>query len=163
MSWRRQPKIQPTARLRGQASASRNCLEQRQHGPPVYPKESRRQVSHDVPASPSKDVSQSQRTRLSITPRLPGPPLEAASVRIERIVSHGHASPEGFWYDQDQSEFVVLLQSAARLRFEDGMIEMDPGSGDHRAGVAGIPRRLSGIARQVSSSACRAVGTVGDC
>ena len=30
--------------------------------------------------------------------------LEAANVRIERIVSHGHASPEGFWYDQDQHE-----------------------------------------------------------
>ena len=30
--------------------------------------------------------------------------LEAANVRIERIVSHGHASPEGFWYDQDRHE-----------------------------------------------------------
>ena len=28
--------------------------------------------------------------------------LDAANVRIEWIVSHGHASPEGFWYDQDQ-------------------------------------------------------------
>lgn len=26
--------------------------------------------------------------------------LNAANFRIERIVSHGHASPEGFWYDQ---------------------------------------------------------------
>lgn len=25
--------------------------------------------------------------------------LEAANIRIERIVSHGHVSPEGFWYD----------------------------------------------------------------
>ena len=25
--------------------------------------------------------------------------LDAASVRIERIVSHGHASPVGFWYN----------------------------------------------------------------
>ena len=25
--------------------------------------------------------------------------LEADDVRVERIVSHGHASPEGFWYD----------------------------------------------------------------
>ena len=50
------------------------------------------------------------------------------TVRIERIVSHGHSSPEGFWYDQDQHEFVVLLQGAARLRFEVGVIEMQPGS-----------------------------------
>ena len=27
--------------------------------------------------------------------------LEAANVRIERIVSYGHASPKGFWYDRD--------------------------------------------------------------
>jgi cupin 2 domain-containing protein len=54
--------------------------------------------------------------------------LEKPNVRIERIVSHGHASPEGFWFDQDQHEFVVLMQGAARLRFEDEVIEMKPGS-----------------------------------
>lgn len=43
----------------------------------------------------------------------------ANGLRIERIVSHGHASPEGFWYDQDQHEWVVLLQGAARICFED--------------------------------------------
>jgi cupin 2 domain-containing protein len=53
--------------------------------------------------------------------------LEAADVRIERIVSHGHASPDGFWYDQDRAEWVVVLKGAARLRFEDGEIEMTPG------------------------------------
>ena len=53
--------------------------------------------------------------------------LEAANVRIERIVSHGHASPEGFWYDQDQHEWVLVLKGAARLRFEDGAVEMKPG------------------------------------
>jgi len=40
-------------------------------------------------------------------------------LRIERIVSHGEASPDGFWYDQDEAEFVVLLTGAARLRFAD--------------------------------------------
>ena len=53
--------------------------------------------------------------------------LEAADVRIERIVSHGHASPEGFWYDQQQNEWVVLLTGAARLRFEDETVDMKPG------------------------------------
>ena len=53
--------------------------------------------------------------------------LEAADVCIERIVSHGHASPEGFWYDQDRHEWVVVLKGAARLRFEDGTVEMKPG------------------------------------
>ncbi len=44
------------------------------------------------------------------------------SVRIERIVSAGHASPAGFWYDQEEREFVVVLQGAARIEFEDGEI-----------------------------------------
>ncbi len=54
--------------------------------------------------------------------------LTAAQVRIERIVSHGHASPEGFWYDQDQHEWVVVLKGAARFRFEgEEPVEMKPG------------------------------------
>ena len=49
-------------------------------------------------------------------------------VRIERIISHGHASPEGFWYDQEQHEWVAVLKGAARLRFEadDKLLEMGP-------------------------------------
>ena len=53
-----------------------------------------------------------------------------ASVRIERIVSTGQASPPGFWYDQPDDEFVVLLAGAARLRFEAGDIGLDLGPGD---------------------------------
>ena len=45
--------------------------------------------------------------------------LAAPELRIERIVSHGQASPPGFWYDQPQAEFVLLLAGAARLRFAD--------------------------------------------
>jgi len=55
--------------------------------------------------------------------------LDADSVRIERIVSHGHASPKGFWYDQEQHEWVVVLRGAARLRFEadESSVDMKPG------------------------------------
>ena len=42
------------------------------------------------------------------------------TVRIERIVSTGHASPEGFWYDQPEREFVLVVQGRARLEFEGG-------------------------------------------
>jgi len=54
---------------------------------------------------------------------------ESAAVRIERIVSHGHASPAGFWFDQPQREWVVLLRGAARLIFEKDArpVEMQPG------------------------------------
>jgi cupin 2 domain-containing protein len=51
--------------------------------------------------------------------------------RVERIVSRGDASPPGFWHDQDDHEFVVVLRGAARLRFEaaDEVVELGPG--DH--------------------------------
>ncbi|MCK5544382.1 MAG: cupin domain-containing protein [Desulfobulbaceae bacterium] len=44
--------------------------------------------------------------------------LESNNVRIERIVSKGHSSPDGFWYDQEKNEFVVLLKGRAKLLFE---------------------------------------------
>ena len=48
--------------------------------------------------------------------------------RIERIVSRGHSSPEGFWYDQAEDEWVVLLSGRARLSFEAGeSVELSPG------------------------------------
>lgn len=48
-------------------------------------------------------------------------------VRIERIVSTGHKSPEGFWYDQPENEWVMVLTGAARLQFEDRVVEMKAG------------------------------------
>lgn len=55
--------------------------------------------------------------------------LDSASFRLERIVSRGHCSPEGFWYDQDESEWVLLLQGRAVLRFEDQekLVVLNPG------------------------------------
>ena len=53
--------------------------------------------------------------------------IQAADVRIERIISHGHASPADFWYDQPQAEWVIVLKGAARLQFDDGMVEMKVG------------------------------------
>jgi cupin 2 domain-containing protein len=45
--------------------------------------------------------------------------LSAPGLRIERIVSFGQKSPPGFWYDQQEAEWVLLLAGAARLRFAD--------------------------------------------
>jgi cupin 2 domain-containing protein len=53
--------------------------------------------------------------------------FDANSLRIERIVLHGHATPEGFWYDQDQHEWVLVLQGAARLSIEGKTKELKPG------------------------------------
>lgn len=44
--------------------------------------------------------------------------LGTSGFRVERIVSHGHRSPDGFWYDQATDEWVLVVSGAATLRFE---------------------------------------------
>ena len=56
--------------------------------------------------------------------------LTRPGLRIERIVSQGQASPPGFWYDQAEGEWVLLLAGAARLRFADEADERTLGPGD---------------------------------
>ena len=57
--------------------------------------------------------------------------LEAPGLRIERIVSHGQSSPDGFWYDQEDNEWVIVLRGNAGLRFEgrEDVLALKPG--DH--------------------------------
>jgi cupin 2 domain-containing protein len=51
--------------------------------------------------------------------------FENQSVKIERIVSHSHKSPPGFWYDQPEDEWVMVLRGRATLEFEGGeFVEM---------------------------------------
>jgi len=45
--------------------------------------------------------------------------ISSSSFKLERIISEGHSSPEGFWYDQDKDEFVLLLSGSAEISFED--------------------------------------------
>lgn len=54
--------------------------------------------------------------------------IRTEAVHIERIVSRGHATPEGEWYDQEHDEWVLLVQGAAQLVFDDGReVAMGPG------------------------------------
>lgn len=55
------------------------------------------------------------------------PLLQSGSLRLERIVSHGQASPAGFWYDQPTPEWVALLNGSASLQFTDGSRELVAG------------------------------------
>lgn len=48
-------------------------------------------------------------------------------LRIERIVSRGHTSPPGFWYDQDEAEYVLLVAGSAVLEFEGSQRALKPG------------------------------------
>jgi cupin 2 domain-containing protein len=50
------------------------------------------------------------------------------NVRIERIISKGQHSPKDFWYDQNQDEWILLVQGHARLElFATGMLELVAG------------------------------------
>ena len=59
--------------------------------------------------------------------------LSGKAFRVERIVSQGHCSEPGFWYDQSEHEWVMLLSGAAGLEFAEANgkpgrhVEMRPG------------------------------------
>jgi cupin 2 domain-containing protein len=57
--------------------------------------------------------------------------LATATVRIERIVSRGHKSPPGFWYDADQAEWVLVLQGAAGLLIDGAAAPLTLKPGDY--------------------------------
>lgn len=46
--------------------------------------------------------------------------LVREKLKIERIISHGHKTPDGEWYDQTWDEWVLLLQGKAKLVYKDG-------------------------------------------
>lgn len=41
-------------------------------------------------------------------------------LRVERIISTGQCSPDGFWYDQEEDEWILLARGRAVISFEDG-------------------------------------------
>ena len=45
--------------------------------------------------------------------------VDSNGIRIERIISKGHRSPESGWYDQDNNEWVMVLKGEAILLFDD--------------------------------------------
>jgi cupin 2 domain-containing protein len=54
--------------------------------------------------------------------------FENSSVKIEKIASHSHSSPAGFWYDEAEEEWVIVLRGAAALEFAGGeIVEMTEG------------------------------------
>lgn len=50
-----------------------------------------------------------------------------ACIYVEKIVSRGQASPDGFWYDQDTDEYVMLIQGNARLTVDGGSVSLNCG------------------------------------
>ena len=50
--------------------------------------------------------------------------LENEKIRIEKISSFGNASPDGFWYCQDEDEWVMLTNGKAQIEFEDKIVDL---------------------------------------
>jgi len=44
--------------------------------------------------------------------------IQKGDLKVERIVSKGHTSPESGWYNQAQDEWVIVLKGAATISFE---------------------------------------------
>jgi cupin 2 domain-containing protein len=54
--------------------------------------------------------------------------FETPSIKIQRIVSQSYSSPPGFWYDQDEDEWVIVVRGEATLEFEAGdLVRMKEG------------------------------------
>ena len=45
---------------------------------------------------------------------------QGKNIRVERIISCGQSSPEGFFYDQEEHEWVLLLQGSAKIGYDNG-------------------------------------------
>ncbi len=68
--------------------------------------------------------------------------LSEPGLRVERIVSTGQASPPGFWYDQAEDEWVLLIAGEALLRFADEAEPRRLRPGDHVDIAAGRKHRV---------------------
>jgi cupin 2 domain-containing protein len=66
---------------------------------------------------------------------------ENRAVKIERIVSDSYSSPPGFWYDQDEEEWVIVLGGRATVEFDGGeLVEMK--EGDHLIIASRVKHRI---------------------
>lgn len=92
-----------------------------------------------MPPASSEPSREDPATAGNLLRGLPAGPLAAerfeallarGGVRVERIVSTGQSSPPGFWYDQPEAEWVLLLQGSACLLFDDEPAPRALGPGD---------------------------------
>jgi len=67
---------------------------------------------------------------------------ESGSIRVERIVSDGHATPHGEWYNQGWDEWVLLVSGGATLLFGDSSAPIILKPGDHIMIPAGCRHRV---------------------
>ena len=69
--------------------------------------------------------------------------LARSGVKLQRIVSHGQATPDGEWYDQDTDEWVVVFIGGAGLEIEGEGTVRELGPGDFVFLPAGERHRVA--------------------
>ena len=57
--------------------------------------------------------------------------VRAKNIRIERIVSKGHTSPETGWYDQEENEWVLVLEGAGTILLAEDNRQVTLQKGDY--------------------------------
>ncbi len=67
---------------------------------------------------------------------------ESGTVRVERIISDGHGTPQGEWYDQGWDEWVLLISGGATLLFDGESTPQTLKPGDHLMIPAGCRHRV---------------------
>ncbi len=72
--------------------------------------------------------------------------LRTPGCRVERIVSHGQASPPGFWYEQAWDEWVLLLAGSAALWLDGEAAPRPLAIGDYLLIPAGLRHRVEATA-----------------
>lgn len=77
--------------------------------------------------------------------------VESNGFRVERIVSDGHVTPPGTWYDQQQDEWVLLISGGATLLFDGTVAPLVMKPGDHVLIPAGCRHRVEHTAAGVKT------------
>ena len=57
--------------------------------------------------------------------------FKTENFKVERIVSKGHSSPDNYWYDQEENEWVIMLKGSAGLLFAGDETVLVLRSGDY--------------------------------
>ncbi|ABV86090.1 cupin domain-containing protein [Shewanella pealeana] len=78
------------------------------------------------------------------------PLVKTDNVLVERIISKAHVTPQGEWYDQPRSEWVMLMQGAAKLEFIDGEV-VELNVGEHLNIAAHVKHRVAWTCEEVET------------
>lgn len=68
--------------------------------------------------------------------------ISSPNIRIERIISLNHSSPESGWYDQEEHEWVIVLEGSGTIEYEGGR-EVTLNKGDYLNIPAHTKHRVS--------------------